>query len=181
MWTAVDAKEGGALMYYNHASPFHTLVIRIKYWGDFDLAERMGAWACRRLGMEGWPLKVDVVVPVPAGKARWKKYGYSQTLYLARGIARELQCPVEEWLSRTDSLSSQTHRSAEERATAEMDVVASVPENRRGATVLLVDDVITTGSTMRRCALALQTADPTLNICVFALAQSQSLNDWSNP
>lgn len=175
LWTSLPVERGGSLFYYNKFAPYHRILTHMKYDGDTRLAQRLGAWMCRDMHMQEWTPRIDVVVPVPMNRRRRKMYGYNQSLYLARGIATALGVSVEQWLQRLDFADSQTRRNAEQRREVEMTLQAAVPAHRQGCYVLLVDDVITTGTTLSRCALKLLEADPTLHIYVATLAAVKSL------
>lgn len=181
LWTVTDAPFGFSLFYYRHESDFHSLLIRMKYHGDTNLAFRLGQLAARELKVrldeanqsnEANPIVVDGVVPVPMNKRRRRLYGYNQSEFVARGIADVLGCPMWEWLERHDELSSQSRLSQRERTERQMLLSAAIPTEHHGKTILLVDDVITTGTTMMQCAQTLLKADPSLRICVFALAKA---------
>lgn len=166
VWPACDVKAGGALFHYDHTDEAHQLIYLIKYYGARRLAESLGEWICKKLRMKEWEEQIDAVVPVPMNKRRRKEYGYNQVAYVAKGIAKCLGCNVEEWLVRNDTLSSQTRLNVEERQQRVMDIAVRMPDEVRGRTILLVDDVMTTGATMRQCAAALQAFDSQARICV---------------
>ncbi|MCF0195793.1 MAG: ComF family protein [Bacteroidaceae bacterium] len=173
LWTEVDVVAGASLMSYRHFSPFSRMITNFKYHGDTSLGIRLGEFMCHELDIKHWEEKIDVIVPMPMNKRRKKEYGYNQTLYLAKGIAKVLNCEVCEWLKRTDSLPSQTTLSGLERTERKITLEVHIPAERRGLTLLFVDDVVTSGSTMRQCVAALTHADPTAKICVATLATAE--------
>lgn len=130
----------------------------------------MARQACKELQIEEWGSGIDAVVPVPMNKRRKKKYGYNQSLYIAKAIAAYLHAEVCEWLHRSDKMISHTKLNARERAESSIMLEANIPDNMRGKTILIVDDVMTTGETMRRCLTELHEADPTAQFCIFTLA-----------
>lgn len=169
LWSACDVRAGGALFHYYNGDDVHRIIHLVKYYRAFRLGEELGAWLCQKLRMKEWSEKIEVVVPVPMNKRRAKQYGYNPAFYIARGIAKQLGCRVEEWLERTDSFSSQTRMSVRERQERTIHLHAHIPRQERGKCVLLVDDVITTGSTLRQCATALLSCDSQMTLCVAAV------------
>ena len=171
LWPSFPAVYGATLFIYRHASPFHNILMRIKYQGHTQLAEALGGWGAREFQETALPQWTDVVVPVPLSRRRRMKRGYNQAELIARGLAREFDRPVECMLRRKEGRGSQTHLSSEDRlANAQGIYSAAVPERLRGKHLLLVDDVMTTGATLTACAQALLEADPTAEISVFTLA-----------
>lgn len=96
----------------------------------------------------------DVVAWVPASRDRRRRRGFDQGELLARAVARRLELPVRRALRRTDNV-AQTARELEGRLVGP----DFAPVGRRFVfepSVLLVDDVFTTGSTMRSAASVLR-------------------------
>jgi ComF family protein len=103
--------------------------------------------------------RADVLVPVPLHRRRLRARLYNQAAILARMIGRRADRPaLLDGLVRTRETASLDHRTAEERA-AELSGAIAVRAGRRdalaGRTVLLVDDVMTSGATVNACATAL--------------------------
>ena len=102
------------------------------------------------------------MVPVPCTKAKKKKRGYNQAELLAKYAAKELGLPIwTDVLMKVIETPSMRLSTGEERRNL-MQGVFSVDQNTcaklRGADILLVDDVLTTGSTADACAHALKDA-----------------------
>jgi ComF family protein len=96
------------------------------------------------------------VVPVPLHPSRRRERGFNQ----ARDLARHLGLPVVEALARVRSTAPQAQLSAAERRRNLEGAFATTRHAARliGATVVVVDDVSTTGATLEGCALALRSA-----------------------
>ncbi len=103
---------------------------------------------------------VDAVVPVPLHRLRRRERGFNQSELVARSLARERGLPVfGRGLAKTRSTPPQTSLAAAERAANVRGAYAvRDPGKVRGLTVLLVDDVFTTGATLGECAAALRAA-----------------------
>jgi ComF family protein len=135
-------------------------VLRLKSWAGDGLAEVLGeAWAGHgeaRLR----ELTADVVVPVPLHWLRRWVRGYNQSQALAWGLARRLGLPCRPgWLRRVRHTPEQTLQTPANRRVNVKGAFQGTPRAElRGRTVLLVDDVMTTGSTANEAARALRAA-----------------------
>jgi ComF family protein len=98
----------------------------------------------------------DAIVPVPLHWLRRGKRGFNQSDLLARTLARRSGVPVVQALSRIRSTATQAGLSNHGRRRNMTRAFRSRPMG--GKSVLLIDDVMTTGSTAAACALALKAA-----------------------
>ena len=101
--------------------------------------------------------EVDVVVPVPLHPSRLHERGYNQSALLAEALAKRLNRRVDGTsLIRTRDTAHQARLSGDERRN-NLKGAFAVPNAQfiRGRTVLLIDDVMTTGATLSHCARAL--------------------------
>lgn len=135
-----------------------TLVHDLKYHGrpsvGLFFGELLGEKAVRNavIGHDA------IIVPVPLHPAKFRERGYNQSERIACGITRSTGCAVDETLiGRSRKTPTQTALDADERARnvsgAFRYIGGAIPEDR---TVVLVDDVLTTGSTLSECAKALR-------------------------
>lgn len=133
----------------------------IKYQGERRLAEPLGRAVARRWSRVG--IGADVVTHVPVHAARARQRGYDQAELIARVAARQLGLPFAPVLTRARETAAQFDLDRGDRA-ANVDGAFEVATDRRptidvrGRWVLLIDDVITTGSTMAASADALEAA-----------------------
>jgi ComF family protein len=137
------------------------LILRMKYAAGESLAEQLGALWAEHAADQWRALGPDLVIPVPLHwRRRWSR-GYNQSAALAHALAARLRLPCRErWLRRTRHTPMQTQQTA---AAARRDNVRDAFQARprpglQGKTVLLVDDVLTTGSTASAAARALRAA-----------------------
>jgi competence protein ComFC len=109
---------------------------------------------------EGLWWGVDVIVPVPLHRRRRWERGFNQAEVLARNIGRIKHLPVEAGaIQKIRNVPPQTSLEHEERAQNVRGAYQAIhAEKIRGKVVLLVDDVYTTGSTLRECAAVLRKA-----------------------
>jgi ComF family protein len=98
-------------------------------------------------------LRADVVCGVPVSPGRQRERGYNQSDLVARRVAAGLHLPFQRLLVRQGS----SHQLGTDRRTRFEQVSGAFRAARRlsGESVLLVDDVVTTGATMESCAAAL--------------------------
>ena len=111
------------------------------------------------------PTGFDLLVPVPASPTHRRERGYDLPELLGRALSRRLDVPIRQALRRTDA-GTQHRRTRVQRLQNDGFVaVRSV-----APTVLLIDDVATTGATARSCARALRAAGAdTVELCVLAV------------
>lgn len=127
---------------------------RLKYGGDLALGDTLSRPLMELLRLLNW--QVDLVAPVPIGLARLTERGYNQAALLARPIAWGLgwaYCPGG--LYRRRETRSQVGLSLAERRENVREAFGARPEQVRGRSVLVVDDVTTSGATLQACARAL--------------------------
>ena len=172
--TVVEAPSEGAA----HVAPFlyggalAQAITRFKYERRVDLARPLAGLLARALG----PLAErppGVVVPVPLHRARLVERGFNQSALLARSVARALDAQfAPRALERTRDTAKQAtlDRTARQANVARAFTVRA-PGAVAGRRVLLVDDVRTTGATLRACAEALATAG-TLEVVTLVLARA---------
>lgn len=171
VWNFAPVQYGATLMYYRHQSDFHNILIKIKYKGGAKLGIKIGEWAATETAHLQLAEKIDVIVPVPADRKRIKTRGYNQAEMIAKGMGRIMQRPVMNPLTKKDTGTSQTklsQRARRENTTGKY--TADIPESWKGKSILLVDDVLTTGATIGNCAQALLAADPQARISIFTIA-----------
>lgn len=115
----------------------------------------------------------DFVMPVPIHRLRKRQRGYNQALYIARGLSEASGIPLlDGCLIRHRYTTSQTQLSADERR-ANLRAAFSVEDKSRIASknLILVDDVLTTGSTLNECATTLKDSAAKIVSCgVLAVA-----------
>ncbi|MCU1346789.1 MAG: hypothetical protein JWL70_3055, partial [Acidimicrobiia bacterium] len=101
-------------------------------------------WLASRLAASAEGAQVDVVTWAPTTAARRRQRGYDQAELLANGVARQLRAPVRSLLRRTSSEAQHGRPRRERLSGPAFSAVGPV-----GGAVLLIDDVTTTGATLR--------------------------------
>jgi ComF family protein len=129
---------------------------QLKYAGERRLARPLGEAVARRWARVGQG--ATVIVPVPVHATRERQRGYDQAALIAEVAARELGLPCVRALERARATVAQFELGRDERSSN----VSGAFRLRRDSVslashwVLLVDDVVTTGSTLAACATALE-------------------------
>ena len=140
-----------------YENPFRKGIIRLKYHGSAALGEVFSVFLIQMLLSLQW--KFDMVLPVPLSEARHKKRGYNQTALLAHPISHYFNLPYQPYiLQRVRDTRSQVGLTGGERRENLKNAFLAYEKAVHQKTVLLVDDVFTTGSTLSACALALKSA-----------------------
>ncbi len=154
--------EGGvidmlvSLYYFEKRGLLQTLAHSLKYEEGTMVGVELGKRLSARLGK----LSIDAVIPVPLNKRKERERGYNQSDCIGEGISERLGIPVHrEAVRRVKYTVTQTHLNAEERKEniAEAFSVPH-PELINGKCIAVVDDVITTGSTIQELARVLRDA-----------------------
>lgn len=174
-WGMVPVCQASGFLFFVRASGWRWLIHGFKYRGAWRTAREMGAWYGRYLRESGLYDDVEVVVPLPLHPFKRCRRGYNQSEYIAEGIAAQLGVEVDRRsVSRVRNTASQALKPRRERAGNVEDAFAVCrPERLAGRHVLLVDDVMTTGSTLLSCASAILRDAPGCRISIAALAVSQ--------
>ena len=146
-----------------------TLLRALKYGGQAQLADGAAAYLVAQWARLEWPCP-DVIVPVPISLSHLLGRGYNQSLLLAEGLAKILGKPVLDPLKRSSDSYSQAGLTREQRRQLKPECLSLKTEKGlENASVLLVDDVITSGATLQCCAQALAQAYPqelyALSVC----------------
>lgn len=134
--------------------PIPTIIHNLKYNGYFGLAAPLAdmmvtAW-------QDWHMPIDLVVGVPLHPQREKKRGYNQSDLLAQGFCEQLDLTMDKRaLRRVRNTSPQVGLKAKDRVVNVAEAFVADPARAEGKHVLLIDDVCTTGSTLKAAAEAL--------------------------
>jgi ComF family protein len=172
-WGRVTIENATAFFAYNKGSNYQHLIHFVKYKGLKELGFETG----RRFGISLSDTpdfnSVDVVIPVPLHPKKQRIRGYNQSEWIAKGISEAMKKTVAvNNLKRRLHTSTQTRKNRYERW-ENVDNIFEVtnPEELAGKHVLLIDDVITTGSTLESCAIQLlQIRNVKVSIATLAFA-----------
>lgn len=160
-----------ALLHFQKGGNGQKLIHSLKYHGNKNLGYELGRRAAMVYQETGLFDSVDLLLPVPLHPERMRKRGYNQSEWIARGIQSATGIAIDTTsLSRIQKTESQTRKQLFERPENVEDIFrldnADALKNKH---VLLLDDVITTGSTLSACAATLK-AIPGIRISLFSIA-----------
>jgi competence protein ComFC len=104
-----------------------------------------------------WKIQIDFITPVPLGRKRMRERGYNQADLIAKPVAKKLQLPYyPQALYRVRETRSQVGLDAAERRENLQGAFSADTALCRGKTILVMDDISTTGATLDACAAALK-------------------------
>ena len=146
-----------ALYYFTKGGKVQNLMHHFKYKGMQRIGNLLGNIAGTQLTQNPAFNTVDLIIPVPLHKKRLRERGYNQSVRFAEGLAEKLPAVVEDNnLQRKVATATQTHKSRFARFENMQEVfMIKHPEKLAGKHILLVDDIVTTGSTLEACGMEL--------------------------
>lgn len=146
-----------AVWYYEDAA--RKSVLRYKFGGRRSYAIAYGRLLAMKLQRE-YPEGFDLLTYVPTGRWRKWKRGYDQVELLAKEVGQQLGIEPKPLLKkvRRTRVQSRIRGEARRRANVLGAYAVTEPEQGKGKRILLLDDIITTGSTLGECARVLLTA-----------------------
>lgn len=157
--------------FYSPGSSIAMLIHDFKYRGFPSIARVLGRKVGAELWMTGWLSDIDFVCPVPLHWTKHLRRGYNQSEEFARGICEETGIDLTLELRARRPHKTQTSFSHEERAKNVRGIFRlHHPERYAGKTVLVVDDVCTTGATLSAAGESIMEAQPDCNLVLLTLA-----------
>ncbi len=158
---------------YVKESSIQSLIEMMKYKGKKEVGQVLGAFGGMQLQQNGFFNDIDVLVPVPLHPRKQHKRGYNQSEWFAKGLSGLTGLPVDTTsLIRTKDNKTQTRKHLFER----WENVSTVFYLKRPTAfehkhILLVDDVLTSGSTLEACGHAVLKA-PGCRVSFLTLAKA---------
>lgn len=152
-WGRLNLEAATAYLSYKSTNDVKKLLHELKYKGNLDLGEEMGKWLGTSLIKTGNFQNIDCVIPIPLHPARQKFRGYNQCDLLGNGLCETMKIPLlKDLVVRERYNGTQTKKKRYERYINSKELFRVLnPEKLENKHVLLIDDVITTGSTMESC------------------------------
>jgi ComF family protein len=149
-----------AVAAYRSRGIVRVLILQFKYNRQLHLRHPIGRWLLEAMHdprLQG--RKFDLIIPVPLHSARLRERGFNQAHFLARILSEEIDAPLSAALQRVRYTRTQTAFDRTERMENLRDAFRLRKKvSVRDLQVLLVDDILTTGSTLNECARVLREA-----------------------
>ena len=153
----IPVKKASSLLFFSQNGIVKQLLHHLKYKNQEKIGEFLGDWYGEILKQRGELEQVDLIIPVPLHDKKLKKRGYNQVDLFGKRLAHHLDVPfLKNVLIKTANTKTLTKKSRFNRwqSTKELYVVEDI-SLLKNKTVLLVDDVITTGATIEASGSAL--------------------------
>ena len=164
--------RGTSFLFFRKHGIVQHLIYQLKYQGAQEVGIKLGELFGEDLKNTEFISAIDYLIPVPLHPRKLEARGFNQSELIGRGLEKSLGIPLaDQQLIRTTFTESQTRKSMFER----WENVSKVfqvknPEQFKDKHILLLDDVVTTGSTMEACMRSMAHI-PGLQISVAVLAK----------
>jgi ComF family protein len=172
-WGRCNITRASAFSYYTRGSRIREIIHNLKYRGIREAGPEMGKIYAVSLKGSSFLDGVDLIIPVPLHKMKEQRRGFNQCDLICEGFSEISGIPVRKDLLKRVALSdTQTKRSRYERW-LNVDGIFDItdPSEIEGKHILVVDDVITTGSTIEACATELlKVKDVKVSVIALAVA-----------
>lgn len=169
----INFNSAASFYYFSKGGNVQRLVHNLKYKGHKEIGLFLGRYYGTKLRESSLFTDVRHIIPIPLHPSRLKERGYNQAEYFARGLAESLSAEVHtQVLLRNFASETQTHKSRFNRWENVKDIFQlNTIGNLEGEHILLVDDVITTGSTLEAAGHVLfGIPDIRISVCSLACA-----------
>jgi ComF family protein len=171
----IPVKHVSALLYFHKKGIVQELIHSLKYRGHQEIGTVLGDWYAEDLKVLELIKTVDVIVPVPIHKKRFRERGYNQVTNFGLSLSKNLEIPYQDSILRRNIYSKTQSKKNFLGRTEGIDTIfdVSFTEKDHNKHFLLIDDVITTGSTLEACSHAiLKIPGAKISIVCMAMAHS---------
>lgn len=167
--------HAAAFLFYDKGDIVQQLIHSIKFRNHPEAGQWLGQEAAADMIQSDFFDGIDLIVPVPLHPRRLRQRGYNQSEYIARGVHDVTNIPIDTThLLRIRHTAQQAMLSQQARQDNIADAFRVVhPEDWYRKHILLIDDVVTTGNTLRACLKALSPVRG-CRISILTLAKARS-------
>jgi len=157
LWGRLPFEAAMAMLYFKKGTKTQQLIHNLKYNGKTAVGVTLGNLLANKLKESAYYQDIDYIIPVPLHQKKERQRGYNQSSYIADGIAERMDVPVNKnQLIRRKVTDTQTKKSRYSRYENMLTVFEVMnPVIVKNKHILLIDDVITTGSTIEACGNSL--------------------------
>lgn len=171
----IPIEFGVSMLYFHTGGIAQKLIHQLKYKGNQEIGTFLGKLYVDDLKKSNLLESVDEIIPVPLHKKRLKSRGYNQISTFCKAISNATDIPInEKVLFRNIHNKTQTQKNKWARQNISIELFdVQIKETDCNKHFLLVDDVITTGSTLEICCKALLKI-PNAKVSILTIAYTQS-------
>ena len=165
----VRLEKATAWLHFEKESKVQNILHHIKYKDKNKFAQQIGEVMASE--MKDFFTDIDAIVPVPLHPKKERMRGYNQSVEIAKGVQGVVGLPMfSQLLERIRFSETQTHKNKEERWQNTQGLFSlEANEGFEGKHILLIDDVLTTGSTAIACLKCLEQI-PNVRLSFLSLA-----------
>ena len=155
---AMHLERAAAFLFFEKDHPIREVVHHMKYSDQPELGYLLGRQAATEFLCTDFFDEIELIVPIPLHPNRLRSRGYNQSEYIARGISEVTGIPLDTThVLRIKDTPQQALQSGDDRHHNVADAFAVIhPEQLYRKHILLVDDLLTTGETMKSCMRAMR-------------------------
>lgn len=171
-WGRLPIQNATSILFYRKGEVVQKILQGIKYHHKTQLGIEMGRLMGKQLYDSLFLKDVDVVIPVPLHHNKMRKRGFNQSLLLANGFSEITSIPIDvNTVYRAEDNATQTRKGRFDRF-KNVDGIFKLNDNEQldGKTILLIDDVVTTGSTIEALGSAILQSTKNVKLLVVTLA-----------
>ena len=150
----IPLEFAASLLYFHKKGIVQEMIHKLKYKGHQEIGETIGNWYAEELKSIEELHDVDYIIPIPLHKKRLKERGYNQVTTFGKSLSKNLNIEYNETiLVRNVYSKTQTKKTFLGRSEV-VEIIFGVQfdESHYNKHFLLIDDVITTGSTLEACS-----------------------------
>ena len=146
----IDYQDVHTFLVFSEGARVQKLMHQIKYKGEYELGEYLGAWCGSELAKFPDAQDYDLIIPIPLHKKRLRERGYNQASCIANGIAKLLKKECNDHILVKSIYSNSLIQQNRQDRFAVLESVFEVenPHLILNKHVLIVDDTLTTGATL---------------------------------
>ena len=169
-WGRVNIESAASFVFFDKGEAIQQILHSLKYAGNKEVGIFLGELYGHLLKQTHSFTACEAIIPVPLHRKKTKSRGYNQSNLLAEGLSKAMGIPFyTDFIERTVATSTQTQKSRYERFENVENIFRLNSKQVKEKHFLLVDDVITTGSTLESCARCVaQYGDVKMSIATIA-------------